>query len=172
MPVSQRWHASCRLDCGRPIRAELTGCRFRRLPPEEIAMSCNRNKLVQLAVMGAAGLLAVRIGTTSAKEEASVLVKKPASSGRRSGWPAFRHWRIRLSSRPPRPEHRCRRWSCRPQAVVSHRRTHREASVHAAGRTAFARKGKLVGAEPMPAPPGAAPPLSVQSLRRIRQRLA
>jgi hypothetical protein len=113
-------------------------------------MSYNWNKFARIAAIGAACLLAGWIGTTSAKEEASVLVNKPAEAAATAqAGPAVPQLVIPtapLATKaedlpPPVP----------PQAAQPSNSTVKRPFMRPA-EPRLPAKGKLVGAEPMPAP--------------------
>jgi hypothetical protein len=127
-------------------------------------MSYNRNRFMQLAAIGTACLLAAGIGTTNAKDEASVLVKKPAAA-------AATDTKAGPVLPPPanpndKPAAKSADSSIAPsqELPVPPQLPHLSPPSNTTVKRPFMRpaeplapaKGKLVGAEPMPSP-GAAP---------------
>ncbi len=136
-------------------------------------MSHNLNRIAQLSALGAACSLVVWLGTTSAKEETSVLVNKPAATavdaqtGPILPPPASPSEQPAANSKasdpfapsaaapkqlpvPPQP--------AQPAAPAVKRPFMRPAEPREPA------KGKLVGAEPMPVPPGENPTIQGPAL--------
>ena len=118
-------------------------------------MSYNWNKFARIAAIGAACLLSARIGTTSAKEEASVLVNKPAEvAATAQAGPVVPQ--LVIPAAQPATTVEDLPLLIPPQAAQPSSSAVKRPFMRPAEPRSPA-KGKLVGAEPMPAPAGAAP---------------
>lgn len=123
-------------------------------------MAYRWNKITQFAVIGAAGSLAVWIGSTTAKEESSVLVNKPVAqveTGPVLPPPAKPSQPVVNSKAGTDPLAPTAKLATSPQPLPVPPQPPNSTVKRPFMRPAEPARGKLVGEEPMPGPANSAP---------------